>query len=193
MNDNNRGAAADQAALNANAWIRAIAERQDRAAFVALFAHYAPKVKALLMRTGASAEVAEDIAQESLLVVWRKAPQFDAKRASPSAWIYTIARNLRIDKLRQDKRAKLFADAVAAEPEDSERPDWEYDALERDQRIHAALRELPDEQFRVVQLSFIEGLPHADIAKVLNLPLGTVKSRLRLAMTKLRNALGEIQ
>jgi RNA polymerase sigma-70 factor (ECF subfamily) len=194
VNDNSQGATgAEQARLNAMVWIAAIAARQDRAAFASLFVYYAPKVKALLMRAGASAELAEDIAQDALLTVWNKASQFDAQRASPSAWIYTIARNLRIDKLRQEQRAKLFADAAAAEPEDSERPDHELDVSQRDERIRAAIRELPEDQLRVVELSFVEGLPHADIAQILSLPLGTVKSRLRLAMTKLRNVLGEIR
>lgn len=194
MNDNSQSTTGgEQATLNAMAWIAAIAAHQDRSAFASLFVYYAPKVKALLVRAGASAELAEDIAQDTLLMVWNKASQFDAERASPSAWIYTIARNLRIDKLRQEKRAKLFAEAAVDEPKDSERPDQNYDALQRDERIRAALRELSDEQLRVVELSFIEGLPHGDIAQVLNLPLGTVKSRLRLAMSKLRNSLGEFQ
>jgi RNA polymerase sigma-70 factor (ECF subfamily) len=190
LNDNS---GPGQSKRDAMTWITAIAARKDRAAFASLFAYYAPKIKALLMRSGASPELAEDIAQDALLMVWNKASQFDAERASPSAWIYTIARNLRIDKLRQDKRAKLYADMTAEEPADSEPPDQSYDLLQREQRIRAALRELPDDQFRVVELSFIQGLPHGDIAEALNLPLGTVKSRLRLAMNKLRNVLGEIE
>jgi RNA polymerase sigma-70 factor, ECF subfamily len=172
-------------------WIRAIAARGDRAAFAALFSHYAPRIKALLMRSGATAEAAEDLAQETLLVVWRKAGLYDPRRAGASAWIYTIARNLRIDRLRQDKRTKLVAVYATTEPEAPQRPDDIFDSSEQEGRVRAALRELPEEQVRVVQLSFAEGRAHGDIAKLLNLPLGTVKSRLRLAMNRLRNLLGE--
>jgi RNA polymerase sigma-70 factor, ECF subfamily len=173
-------------------WIGAIAARQDRAAFAALFGFYAPRIKALLTRMGATAEAAEDIAQETLLTVWRKATQYDPDRASASAWVYTIARNLRIDRLRQDKRAKLFALYEAVESDEPERPDGLLDSAEREQRVRTALGELPAEQVRVVQLSFFEGSAHGDIARLLNLPLGTVKSRLRLAMSRLRHLLGEL-
>jgi RNA polymerase sigma-70 factor (ECF subfamily) len=172
-------------------WIRAIAASGDRAAFAALFQFYAPRIKTVLMRAGATAEVAEDLAQETLLAVWRKAGLYDPQRAGASAWIYTIARNLRIDRLRQDKRAKLLAVYETTELEAPERPDDIFDSSERDGRVRSALAELPEEQVRVVQLSFIEGRAHGDIAKLLNLPLGTVKSRLRLAMNRLRNLLGE--
>jgi RNA polymerase sigma-70 factor (ECF subfamily) len=172
-------------------WIGAIAARQDRGAFAALFGFYAPRVKTMLMRAGAGAELAEDIAQETLLTVWRKAAQYNPDRASASAWVYTIARNLRIDRLRRDQRAKLFALYETIEPEEPERPDGGLDALQRDEGVRAALAELPKDQVRVVQLSFFEGRAHGDIARLLGLPLGTVKSRLRLAMNRLRNLLGE--
>lgn len=172
-------------------WISAIATEGDRDAFASLFECYAGRIKAMLVRRGAAAEAAEDIAQDTMLMVWRKAGQFDSARASPAAWIYTIARNLGVDRLRRDKRAKLFALYEAIETEVPERPDAPLDVAERDQRLRDALRELPEEQVRVVQLSFFEGRAHGDIAKLLDLPLGTVKSRLRLAMTRLHNLLGE--
>jgi RNA polymerase sigma-70 factor (ECF subfamily) len=172
--------------------IAAIVARQDRAAFAALFRFYAPRVKTMLMRAGATAEAAEDIAQDALLMVWRKAAQFDPRRASAAAWIYTIARNLRVDRLRQDKRAKLFAVYEMAEPDTAERPDDIYDSSQRDEHVRTALAGLSAEQVRVVQLSFVEGRSHGDIAKLLDLPLGTVKSRLRLAMNRLRPLLGEL-
>ncbi|MGA3140690.1 MAG: sigma-70 family RNA polymerase sigma factor [Xanthobacteraceae bacterium] len=173
------------------ACIGAIAARQDRAAFAELFKFYAPRIKTMLMRAGAAAEVAEELAQDTLLVVWRKAAQYDPSRASAAAWIFTIARNLRTDKLRQEQRAKLFAMHETSDTEEPERPDDVFENSEQQARVRAALCELPEEQLRVVQLSFIEGRVHGDIAKLLNLPLGTVKSRLRLAMSRLRNLLGE--
>ncbi|MGB7034268.1 MAG: sigma-70 family RNA polymerase sigma factor [Xanthobacteraceae bacterium] len=173
-------------------WITAIAKRGDRAAFAALFAFYAPRIKAMLMRTGASADVGEDFAQEALLTVWRKAAYFDRERASASAWVYTIARNLRVDRLRHDKRAKLYVLYETVESEEPEGPDAALSAAERAERVRGALSQIPEEQVRVLQLSFFEGRAHGDIAKQLDLPLGTVKSRLRLAMSRLRNLLGDL-
>jgi RNA polymerase sigma-70 factor (ECF subfamily) len=178
---------------NAADWIRAIAEHQDRAAFASLVEFYAPRIKAMLTRLGAAADAAEDLAQETLLTVWRKAAYFDPARASAAAWIFTIARNLRIDRLRGDNRAKLYAPYEMVEPEGPQNPDSALNAAERDTRVRAALKQLSQEQVRVVQLSFFEGRAHGDIATLLDLPLGTVKSRVRLAMARLRNLLGDLQ
>jgi RNA polymerase sigma-70 factor, ECF subfamily len=185
--------AAAGAAKSPADWIAAIAQQQDRAAFAALFEFYAPRIKTMLTRLGAAADTAEDVAQETLLTVWRKASYFDPARASASAWIYTIARNLRIDRLRGDKRAKLYAPYEMVAPEAPAGPDSALNASERDERVRAALRELSQEQVRVLQLSFFEGRAHGDIAVLLNLPLGTVKSRVRLAMARLRQLLGDLQ
>ena len=174
-------------------WIKAIAEQQDRAAFASLFEFYAPRIKTMLTRMGAGADTAEDIAQEALLTVWRKAASFDPTRASAAAWIYTIARNLRIDRLRSENRAKLYAPYEMIEPEPQESPDVTLNAAERDRRVQLALKQLSQEQVNVLKLSFFEGRAHGDIAAALNLPLGTVKSRVRLAMARLRNLLGDLQ
>jgi RNA polymerase sigma-70 factor, ECF subfamily len=187
------GEAAAGAAKSPADWIAAIAQQQDRAAFASLFEFYAPRIKTMLTRLGAAADTAEDVAQETLLTVWRKASYFDPARASASAWIYTIARNLRIDRLRDDKRAKLYAPYEMVEPEAPVGPDSALNATERDERVHAALKQLSAEQVRVLQLSFFEGRAHGDIAALLDLPLGTVKSRVRLAMTRLRQLLGDLQ
>jgi RNA polymerase sigma-70 factor, ECF subfamily len=178
-------------AKNPADWIAAIARHQDRAAFASLFEFYAPRIKTMLTRLGAAADTAEDLAQETLLTVWRKACYFDPARASASAWIYTIARNLRFDRLRGDKRAKFYAPYEMVEPEAPAGPDSALDASERDERVHAALKQLSAEQVRVLQLSFFEGRARGDIAALLNLPLGTVKSRVRLAMA--RQLLGDLQ
>ena len=174
-------------------WIAAIAQRQDRAAFASLFDFYAPRIKTMLTRLGAAADTAEDVAQETLLTVWRKAAQFDPARASAAAWIYTIARNLRVDRLRGDNRARLYASYEMVEPEVPDGPDSALNAAERDERVRAALKELSQEQARVLQLSFFEDRAHGDIAALLGLPLGTVKSRVRLAMARLRQLLGDLQ
>ncbi|MCK1390946.1 sigma-70 family RNA polymerase sigma factor [Bradyrhizobium sp. 1] len=171
--------------------VRAIASRGDREAFKDLFGFYAPRIKTVLMRGGAAAEIAEDLAQETLIAVWRKAASYDPQKATVSAWIFTIARNLRIDRFRKDQRAQLHQVYELMLPAETDPPDVPFEAVERERRVRAALEGLPQEQVRVVELSFFEGNAHGDIATKLGIPLGTVKSRLRLAMARLRDFLGE--
>ncbi len=172
--------------------IRAIAADQDRDAFARLFAYFAPRVKAFMQRSGVAADAAEELAQETMLNVWRKAALFDAGTAGAAAWIFTIARNLRIDAYRRTQRG---IDAIAAEFEfeleadDALQPDAAMIAKQDQTRVRAALDQLSAEQLRVVELSFFEQQAHADIAATLGIPLGTVKSRLRLAMNRLRDLL----
>ena len=171
------------------AMLQAVACAQDRAAFADLFAHFGPRVKGYLMRLGASAAVAEDLAQEAMLTLWRKAALFDASKASVSTWVFTIARNLRIDAIRRERHPEIDPAELAP---DEERP--ADDGMVRDQddaRVRVAMAGLPKEQRQVIELSFFADKPHSQIAKELGLPLGTVKSRLRLAMARIRAALGE--
>ncbi len=178
---------ADLAAL-----IEAVAADQDRAAFAALFDYFAPRIKGFLIRGNTPPAAAEELAQEAMLTVWRKAAQFDRNRAGASAWIFTIARNLRIDVARRDQRARLLDLEVEDDLEQPAPPDALLLAVERESRVQAALQALSDDQMRVVRLSFFEGKPHADIANELELPLGTVKSRIRLAMNRMRELLGDL-
>jgi RNA polymerase sigma-70 factor, ECF subfamily len=171
-------------------WLRAIAQRRDKAAFAALFGAFAPRIKGFLIKTGSPASVAEELAQETMLTVWRKADLFDPAIGTPSAWIYAIARNLRIDRLRHDKNANFVLIYQVLEAE-LPRPDETAEVAAHEEQIRIALGSLPDEQAAVVRLSFYEDKAHADIARILGIPLGTVKSRLRLAMGKLRRDLGE--
>ena len=169
-----------------------IAQHADRAAFQALFLQFAPKVKTYLIRHGAPAGLAEDLAQETLLTVWRKAAYFDPGKASVAAWVFTIARNLRIDTVRRERSAIAYA---LAGPEPQPPPDTPEDksqAAERETRITTAIETLPREQLEVVRLSFFFDKPHAEIASELHLPLGTVKSRLRLALARLRGVVGDL-
>lgn len=169
--------------------IEAIAARQDREAFAALFEYFAPRIKGFLMRSGAAPSAAEELAQEAMLTIWRKAGQFDRSRAVASAWIFAIARNLRIDRLRREQRGMLIDVDPSEAPEMPSAPDHELLAIERDAQVRAALAQLPPEQLRVIQLSFFENCPHSAIADELKIPLGTVKSRLRLAMKRLQDLL----
>ncbi len=177
--------------LNHPALIRAIAQRQDRAAFAALFRHFAPRIKAWMLRAGASQGAAEEIAQETMLAVWRKAALFDPVRASATTWIFTIARNLRIDTMRRERHASTLLPDQLDEQDEAEPADHALDIHERDTRIRIAMTQLPPDQAMVIQKAFFEDKAHADIEKELGIPLGTVKSRLRLAMNRLRLALGD--
>jgi RNA polymerase sigma-70 factor (ECF subfamily) len=172
--------------------IEAIAADQDREAFAALFDYFAPRIKGFLIRSNTPPAAAEELAQEALLMVWRKAGQYDRTKAGASAWIFTIARNLRIDVARREQRGRLLDLEATDEAEPPTPPDAMLLTGEREQRVHAALAHLSDDQLRVVRLSFFEGKAHADIASELELPLGTVKSRIRLAMSRLRELLGDL-
>jgi RNA polymerase sigma-70 factor (ECF subfamily) len=173
------------------AQIAAIAERADRDAFASLFNHFAPRVKRYALRLGATPELADDLAQETLLTVWRKAGSFDASRAAASTWIFTIARNLRIDVARRDRQVADFMD-LPDTPDAEPTPDAVLAAAQSETQVRHALLSLPVEQAEVVRLSYFSEKPHAEIASDLGLPLGTVKSRMRLAMDRLRNLLGEL-
>lgn len=163
--------------------------RQDRSAFITLFNFYAPRVKSYLLRLNADDGLAEELAQEVMLTVWRKAAQFDRTQASASTWIFRIARNRRIDAARRAGKPDLQPDEPALLPPEAEAPDEAAHASARDVRVHAALKDLPEDQLSLLRLAFFDGLSHREIADRLDLPLGTVKSRLRLAFDKLRRQL----
>lgn len=174
--------------------IEAIAERRDRAAFSALFQHFAPRVKTFMRRSGASDASAEELAQETLLTVWRKAEQFDPASGGAAAWIFTIARNLRIDALRRQKRTAAAVPTdidIEFVVDDAPSPDLIVASRQAGDRVRAALSSLSPDQWRVIELSFYQEKAHSEIAQILGIPLGTVKSRVRLAMGKLRTLLGE--
>ena len=175
--------------------VSAIAKRQDRAAFAALFEFFAPRIKAFMQRSGASEARAEELAQETMLAVWRKAALFDPASAGAAAWIFTIARNLRIDAHRRERRGGMVETAdveIEFQIDDSPQPDALLATTQSEERVRSALTKLSDDQMRVVELSFFEEKAHAEIAQILGIPLGTVKSRLRLALNRLRNLLSEM-
>lgn len=168
--------------------IRAVA-RRDRSAFAEVFAFFAPRLKAFMMRGGADADTAEELAQEALIQVWRRADSFDAARAAASTWVYTIARNKRIDRLRRERRPALseeeYVSALGADG-GAERGDEAVERNQAESRLARSLEALPEDQAVVVKMAFYEDKPHSAIAAELSLPLGTVKSRIRLALARLR-------
>ena len=179
--------------------IRAVADSRDRGAFTVLFKHLAPRVKAYLMRAGTGNEMAEELAQETMVAVWRKAASFDPARAQVSTWVFTIARNLRVDALRRQRDARADEGAASGTEIDGDLPDDVMDhapgpeeqlaGARREAAVRGALVQLGPEQLQVLWLSFYDEQSHARIASELELPLGTVKSRIRLAVTRLRSLL----
>lgn len=178
-------------ATQMNDLVVSVGEHRDRAAFATLFGHFAPRVKSYLLRLGASPSLAEDLAQEALLLVWRKAPLFDPARASAATWIFTIARNLRIDAIRRERHPEFDPNDPALVPDEVLRADAHVMRADDNARIRAALDRLPPDQAQVIQMSFFADKPQSRIAQELGLPLGTVKSRLRLAMVRIRAAIGD--
>lgn len=171
-----------------------IARQRDIAAFRELYGQYGPRIRALMVRRGAPAAVADELTQETFLAVWQKAQYYDSGRGDEAGWIYSIARNLHIDQLR---RQKVWQDVAASLPTQSEasEPDValsEVLATERHARVLKAIGTLPPDQADVIRLSFVEGLSHGQIATRLNAPVGTIKSRLRLAYEKLREQLEDL-
>ena len=179
-------------------WLVAVAAG-DRQAFAALFKHFAPRLKSYLMRSGSSEMQAEEFAQEAMVNVWRRAASFDQTQAAASTWVFCIARNLRVDYYRrlghrmEQAGGAAELDGVPEEADGAPSPEAQLYGLECERGVRAALATLPPEQQQVLQLSFYEEHPHATIAAELGIPLGTVKSRVRLALTQLRRKLNGLQ
>lgn len=182
-----RGMAGDTE--NWNDYIEKVGKTQDKEAFSALFAHFSPFLKAFLIKSGGvTPESAEELVQETMIKVWRKAPTFSASQASASTWIYTIARNTRIDWLRKQNRQNpdlLHAEDIYDEPEE-EAPYSSLVKIRNRKNIREQLEQLPPEQAEVLNLMYFQGKSGQQVADALDLPLGTVKSRIRLALNKLK-------
>ena len=169
----------------------AVATSKDREAYRTLFEYYAPRVKSFLLGKGSSPEVAEEAVQEAMLNVWRKAVHFDPSKAAASTWIFAIARNTRIDLLRKQNRPALDPNDPALVP-DLPAPAFEaVSAAQEANQIRERVAALPAEQQEVLRLAFFEDLAHSEVAQRLGIPLGTVKSRIRLAVRRIRNEIGE--
>lgn len=167
----------------------AVAERRDQTAFAELFDYFAPRIKSYLLRLGMESGQAEELTQEVMIVLWHKAGLFDPVKSSLSTWLFRIARNRRIDAFRRDKSALLDADDPALQPSQPESAEDIVEAEERDERVRKAMLELPEEQAVLVKQAFFLGRSHSQIADDTGLPLGTVKSRIRLAFSRLRRSL----
>lgn len=180
----------DQPQSDAARWVEKmilVRDAQDQTAFTELFAHFAPMVKAYLIRSGASRQLAEDCAQEVMATVWRKAALYDPSRASVATWVFTIARNRRIDMIRKERRPEPEELTWGPEEEPAQE---DVVALQQESDILAkAIQSLPEKQRELVEAAYFGDLSHSEIAAETGLPLGTIKSRLRLALDRLRHAM----
>ncbi|MBM2575026.1 sigma-70 family RNA polymerase sigma factor [Jannaschia sp. Os4] len=165
----------------------AVGARRDRAAYAQLFEFYAPRIKAFLIRTGLGPSAAEDCMQDVMVTVWRKAHIYDPTRASVTTWLFTIARNRKIDLIRRARRPEPEQLPWGPEPEPAQA---DVIALQEDaRRLRQAVAQLPPKQRDLVERAFYGDLSHSEIALETGLPLGTIKSRIRLAIDRLRHAM----
>jgi RNA polymerase sigma-70 factor (ECF subfamily) len=168
------------------ALIEAIATRRDADAFAELFRHFAPRLKAYCLKSGSNAATAEELAQEAMISIWRKSGTFDGNRNTASAWVYAIARNKRIDLLRRERRPEPEEIEPWNEPEAPENAEASYALGEWSRGLAAAAGRLPVDQAEVLRKAYFEDKSHSAIAAELRLPLGTVKSRVRLGLARLK-------
>jgi len=169
--------------------LAAVGANRDGKAFAVLFDHFVPRVHAQMVRQGLAPFAAADITQDVMETIWRKAHLFDRRKSAAATWVFHIARNRRIDVGRRSREHTLAAEDFCTIPDPAASSDDCIDAAQREAHVRAALGTLPQEQFALVRLAFFEGLSHSAIAELMHLPLGTVKSRLRLAFSRLRRFL----
>ena len=166
---------------------------RDRSAFKKLYEHFAPRLKSFLLRIGSDLSAAEEICQESMIMVWRRAETFNPESAGASTWIFTIARNKRIDKLRKDNRPLPDLNDPSFFQIPVDKSDDILQRVEEEKKIKNALKNLPPEQAKLILSAYYEEKSHRKIADETNLPLGTVKSRIRLAINRLKTQLEELE
>ena len=171
--------------------LTAVGAMRDGRAFAVLFDHFRPRVQAQLVRLGLAPAAAEDLTQDVMETIWQKAHLYDRSRSAAITWVFQIARNRRIDVRRRSRECCVPAEDFFAIPDPTAGCDEYLDAMQRQEYVRNALRILPQEQLALVKLAFFEGLSHSAIAQRLNIPLGTVKSRLRLACTRMQRLLAD--
>ena len=177
----------DRSALEWSKDLALIKTNKSEAAFARLFYHFAPRVKAFLIKSGADVGLAEECAQEVMVTVWNKAHLFDPSRASASTWIFTIARNKKIDALR--KQLRPTPDDLGWGPEHEPDQEEMVGLQQETEKLGQAIANLPDKQRVLVERAYFEEMSHNEIAEATGLPLGTIKSRIRLALERLRHAM----
>jgi|TARA_B100001559_G_scaffold278567_1_gene250589 RNA polymerase sigma-70 factor (ECF subfamily) len=169
--------------------LKNIAERQDIGSFKKIFDYFGPRLKSFLMKSGADEAIAEEIIQETMTIIWTKADYYDSSVASPSTWIYTIARNKKIDILRKTRKAILEDIDTAILPPVESKADENIEHDQKFEMVAKYLDDLPKDQLDLLKMNFFEEKSHGEIAEITKIPLGTVKSRIRLALEKIRGKL----
>lgn len=175
--------------VNMSELLAQVGRTRDVELFEQVFRYFAPRVKAYMARTGSPGS-AEELMQETMVAVWNKSAMYDPSKGAASTWIFAIARNLRIDAYRREKHPEFDPDDPAFQPAAEPAADSTLEAEQSAVAVRAALQTLPADQAEVLRLAFFEDNSQSAIAEALNLPLGTVKSRMRLAFAKLRGVLG---
>jgi RNA polymerase sigma factor (sigma-70 family) len=171
--------------------LKQIAINQDKASFKKIFDYFGPRLKSFLMSSGAEESIAEEVIQETMAIIWTKADYYNPKLASPSTWIYTIARNKKIDILRKSRKAILENIDTAILPPVEPKLEEDVDHDQRFEIVNKYLNDLPKEQLDLLKMNFIEEKSHGEIAEITKIPLGTIKSRIRLAMEKIRDRIAK--
>jgi RNA polymerase sigma factor (sigma-70 family) len=172
--------------------VEAVAAYRDREAFAQLHAHFAPRIHALFLRSGVEPSVAEDLTQEVMTRLWRRAHRYDRRKGLVSTWLFRIARNLRIDYFRGQRGDPPLGDAALSIPDTTIiAPDEALNSAQLHEQVRAALSKLPAGQLAMIRMAYFEGLSHSEISAQTGLPLGTVKGRLRAALARLRDGLND--
>tara|TARA_B100000073_G_C23652881_1_gene541334 strand:+ start:128 stop:706 length:579 start_codon:yes stop_codon:yes gene_type:complete len=187
MKYNTAKKASDATDVELSSYLKDIGESQDKSAFSSIFKYFAPRLKSFFVKLGCSDSQAEEIIQEVMIAVWTKSKTYDGTKSSVSTWIYTIAKNKRIDKIRKEKKHNIVESDESLEIPTASKQEEQLLSTELNEKIQHSLQFLPKEQAELLKLSYFYEKTHTDIAKDLCLPLGTVKSRIRLALSKMKN------
>ena len=173
--------------------MEAVASARDVDAFERLFRHYGPRVRAFMMRQCRDGQMADELMQETMMTVWNKAGLFYSDRGTVDAWIFTVARNLRTSAFRKAKRPVFDPTDPVFVPDDPLEPGDHLERIDDAERLRRAMEDLPPEQLEVLKYAFFDEISHRKLAEKLNLPVGTIKSRIRMAFGKLRKALEDAE
>ena len=167
-----------------------VAEQRDKNAFAQLFDHYAPLIRAYSLAREPGADlVADELAQEVMLRIWLKASSYNSRLANINTWVFTLARNCRIDYLRRNGRFVSDIDPTEIFNDLEDEGPGPFQLVQQSrlqENIKSGLEKLPKEQSEILRKVYLEGKSHQETSEALKLPLGTVKSRVRLALKKLQ-------
>ncbi len=175
--------------IDANQLLKDIALKQDKLAFAKLFKYYAPRIKSYLAQNGTSLEEADELVQNTFITIWQKADQFNQDKSNASTWIFTIARNKKIDSFRKNKKEEVNIDDIFSLSDITQNIESNLNEKEQTTIIKNALSKLPSKQAEVIKMAYLQDKTHQNISDEKNISIGTVKSRIRLGLGKLKKYL----